>query len=350
MLRSAATPVFGGTRDFEIDHSNETYTFADSDKNIFTGQVEGMASIFRETSFNQDIGYWDTSSVTDMRNMFYKAASFNRYIGSWDISSVQRATSMFEDTDFNQDIGSWDMLAMLKIDGMFQNNASFNHDIGGWDTSNITSMNAPFSNASAFNKDIGGWNTSSVTEMRSVFRDASSFNQDISGWDVSNVEVMNYMFNNASSFNQDLSPWCVSEILSKPLEFDSGASSWSSSKPNWGNCGAPVTYTLTGPSEVEEGPFARALYNVSYTGTLDNSQSSARDYTITGIDQNDIGVSDDLTGTFYLLPDGSSSTVSIFIYSDLQDEGNEVLTLSLNNEDASISTTIIDTDDSNIVE
>ena len=40
------------------------------------------------TSFNQDIGNWDVSNVTDMSFMFTNATSFNQDIGNWDVSNV----------------------------------------------------------------------------------------------------------------------------------------------------------------------------------------------------------------------------------------------------------------------
>ena len=67
-------------------------------------------------SFNQDIGGWDTSGVTDMSNMFRSAVSFNQDIGCWDTSSVKRMSGMFRDACFfNRSVSSWDMSSVYQM-------------------------------------------------------------------------------------------------------------------------------------------------------------------------------------------------------------------------------------------
>jgi surface protein len=204
-----------------------------------TSSVTNTSFMFNNaTAFNQNIGGWDTSSVTFMQGMFNGATAFNQNIGGWDTSSVTTMNSMFQGaTAFNQDIGGWDTSSVTAMSSMFQSATSFNQDIGGWDTSSVTNMSSMFQSATSFNQDIGGWDTSSVTNMSFMFSGATAFNQDIGGWDTSSVTNMSFMFNVATAFNQDLTGWCVGNIEALPLAFATQATNFSSSDyPIWGTC------------------------------------------------------------------------------------------------------------------
>ena len=188
------TGVINGVTYTVVDNTAIRTEIANGNCNLCTTLVTNMAgdsntfsNFFNDESFNSNIGFWDTSNVTDMSIMFYGATAFNQ-------------------------------------------------DIGSWDTSSVTSMNSIFENATAFNQDIGSWDTSSVTDMVGMFYEASSFNQDIGSWDTSKVTSMERMFWAAEAFNQDLSGWCVSKINTEPLNFSEFSSLIQSFKPIWGTC------------------------------------------------------------------------------------------------------------------
>ena len=96
---------------------------------------------------------------------------------------------MFYNSTFNQNIGSWNVSSVTDMSNMFRGTTSaFNQDIGSWNTSSVTTMNAMFYDSTSFNKDIGNWNVSLVHNRNNnygfagMFRNASAFNQDLSGW------------------------------------------------------------------------------------------------------------------------------------------------------------------------
>jgi surface protein len=49
------------------------------------------------TAFNQNIGNWDVSNVTNMGEMFYGASAFNQNICNWDVSKVTNMRQLFKD-------------------------------------------------------------------------------------------------------------------------------------------------------------------------------------------------------------------------------------------------------------
>ena len=76
-----------------------------------------MSYMFRNaSSFNQNIGGWNTGSVRRMIAMFYNASSFNQNIGGWNIGSLSSAGYMF----------SGDKLSTANYDALLK----------GWDAQN----------------------------------------------------------------------------------------------------------------------------------------------------------------------------------------------------------------------
>eukprot|EP00968_Pinguiococcus_pyrenoidosus_P023318 scaffold3717_cov268-Pinguiococcus_pyrenoidosus.AAC.1 len=131
---------------------------------------------------------WNTTGITDMRDLFNEKGTFNDDISAWDTSSVTNMAGMFHNAAaFNQSIGAWDTSSVMIMAQMFAFATAFNQDLSGWNTSKVTNMGRMFQESRVFNGDISSWDTSSVTEMGLVFASAAAFNGDISAWDTSSV-------------------------------------------------------------------------------------------------------------------------------------------------------------------
>lgn len=168
-----------------------------------TTNVTTMGSMFKENNvFNQNIGAWNVTKVTSFTEMFLNSSVFNNggspTIGNWIINTSAPVTmnSMFHNApNFNQNIGAWDVSRVTNMSLMFARSAGANHTfnnggsntIGNWNTGSVTTMAQMFDFCVGFNQPINNWNVANVTSMLAMFRNATSFNQDIGAWNVSSV-------------------------------------------------------------------------------------------------------------------------------------------------------------------
>jgi surface protein len=109
-------------------------------------------------SFKGNIKDWDTSSVTDMSNMFLSATAFSGSVSDFNTSSVENMHSMFyRAKSFNGQLRDWDVSQVRDFSYMFYKCEAFNMDLHTWAVTRAQKMNSMFEGASSFNKDLCIW-------------------------------------------------------------------------------------------------------------------------------------------------------------------------------------------------
>ena len=80
-----------------------------------------------------NISLWDTSLITDMRELFSEQVGFNDNINNWDVSSVTDMSRMFYKAElFNQPLNSWDVSSVTNMKWMLSGAKSFDKRNALW--------------------------------------------------------------------------------------------------------------------------------------------------------------------------------------------------------------------------
>ena len=130
----------------------------------------------------------NTSSVTNMSQMFYNSKTTTLDLSSFDTSKVTNMASMFDSS------------------------AATTLDLSSFNTSNVTNMRRMFYNSKATTLDLSGFDTSKVNDMYGMFDGCKVTTLDLSNFNTSNVNDMEYMFNNSKITTLDLSNFDTSKI------------------------------------------------------------------------------------------------------------------------------------------
>ena len=90
------TQVISGTTYTAVGTSTLSTQIFNGNINLCTTQISFMGSLFNNnTSFNTDIGFWDTENVTNMDSMFNGATSFNQDLSSWCVTNISSEPTSF---------------------------------------------------------------------------------------------------------------------------------------------------------------------------------------------------------------------------------------------------------------
>lgn len=242
---------------------------------IETPSLTNLTYTFAQTNAKEiqfiDLDDLDTSSVTDMNNMFsgiggkdYPELINIGSLNSWDTSNVKNMRRMFYDIEGNSkcsfllDVSQWDTSSVTNMSGMFgmyysnrttyysvQRNNMKAWSAGdlsrkivnqgtpdeyvAWDTSKVINMEDMFTGCggktAAFNLgDIGTWDVSSVQSFKGMFYEAGYsasdwYIGDLSRWNTESATDMTFMFRTAARSDSDFEPvdmsgWNVSGVTS----------------------------------------------------------------------------------------------------------------------------------------
>ena len=145
-------------------------------------------------SFQQPLADWNSGRVTDMSRMLADLPNFNQDVSGLDTSSVQQMRGMFFNATKFQGTGlnTFQTGRVLDMKDMFSRNYALESpDLSGWDVSSLRRMRGMFSYCYSLNTEsLENWNTQALVDMGYTFVYAESFGASLAGWNVAQVTSM----------------------------------------------------------------------------------------------------------------------------------------------------------------
>jgi surface protein len=219
-----------------------------------------------------DTSIWGLPGVSSFAGAFNGCSTLTQ-VPTQIPSSVTNMSFMLNAASFNQDIGNWNTSNVTNMQAMFYGASVFNQDIGNWDVSNVIHMSQMFYNAVAFNKDIRYWNTSSNINNSSrsdMFNGATAMNTAYSasiGWGTSpNYTPASTFFN---QFSDNGVTYYFTEDSNNDVTITSAVSS-TGSPATIADITIPGSFTAGGVVHTIRhiGNLAFQTNNITETGTL----------------------------------------------------------------------------------
>jgi surface protein len=122
------------------------------------------------------------------------------------------------------DVSNWDTSSVTDMGDMFQNCVDLSWlDVSNWDTSSVTDMWYMFYGCSKLTKlDVSNWDTSNVTNMDAMFYKCSNLTElDLTNRKTNKVTNMSFMFNSNTNLKTIYaSTWFVTTKVTSDTGWD----------------------------------------------------------------------------------------------------------------------------------
>ena len=203
-ITATDAPTISATTFYRMFYNCDKITTPDF-SNWDTSTVTNMQEVFRNSLlFNGNLGGWVTSNTTTIRGMFMAAVAFNQPLSTWDVSGVDSMYEAFKDADgFNSSVAGWTFKSGVSLYAAFQNAEGFTGiGVDSWNTSNVSNTNRLFNSADSFNGDISDWDTSNFTDIQYMLNQCDDFRGSLAGWDITaSMTNMNTFMNGATGMS-----------------------------------------------------------------------------------------------------------------------------------------------------